>query len=214
MVQRRISYKQLNLESRRLANQCNSLTERGKPDDFLSVYDYTSKVLLRWARSPVSRLDSVHKRTVTPCPCPRLQPRTTHCSELRMASSPAGRGSSLRSDASSTIEPSGCGGLNERSWTSSCSLITDEPAAAAINPRNGGDGFNGRVQNSGCAWKPTKYGCSAHTRSRQWRPARGEARDSPGSSSTCMRSPRSSLPTKRIPLAERRSMSAGLTSYR
>lgn len=107
--------------------------------------------------------------TDVPSPLPNLHShnRPTHCSELRMASSPAGRGSSLRSDASSTIEPSGCGGLNERSWTSSCSLITDVPAAAAMNPRNGGDGFSGRVQNSGCAWKPTKYGCSAHTSSRQ-----------------------------------------------
>ena len=58
--------------------------------------------------------------------------------------------------ASFTMACSGCGGLNVVFWFSSCSSSTSLPDAAATNPRNGGEGFRGRVQNSGCAWRPIK----------------------------------------------------------
>ena len=50
-----------------------------------------------------------------------------------------------------TMACSGCGSLNVVFWFSSCSSSTSLPDAAPTNPRNGGEGFRGRVQNSGWA---------------------------------------------------------------
>ena len=60
--------------------------------------------------------------------------------------------------ASLIIETSGWGGRKFAAWNSICSCKAFPPEAAATNPRKGGEGFNGRVQNSGCAWKPRKNG--------------------------------------------------------
>ena len=55
-----------------------------------------------------------------------------------------------------TMACSGCGGLNMIFWLSSCSSSTSLLDAAATNPRKGGEGFRGHMQNSGWACRPRK----------------------------------------------------------
>src|SRR6266850_4008216 len=59
---------------------------------------------------------------------------------------------------SPTIASWGCGGWNVCSCCVICCSRTSGPQDAATNPRNGGEGLSGRVQNSGCACRPTKKG--------------------------------------------------------
>ena len=74
-----------------------------------------------------------------------------------------------------------------------------------MKPRNGGDGLSGRVQNSGWAWRPTMNGWSVgidgQHNEHALKTPQEDASNSPCSSATCIRSPRSSRPRKNNPFS-------------
>lgn len=121
----------------------------------------------------ITFIDHVHHRSSTPHPIPASIP--LHEPKKSLFPSPlispflhppthASRSltpGALFSLSSLTIASSGWGGTNVSICTLICSARILGPADADTNPRKGGEGLSGRVQNSGWAWKPTKKGWSA-----------------------------------------------------